>query len=80
MTGYFAAQQMDISESTVSRAHSRFRRALQKSTRWQLICPCKAAIAAATKPGSWPGFVAFEPSLVPGRIGGAAASDDIWIY
>ncbi|KMN77145.1 MULTISPECIES: sigma factor-like helix-turn-helix DNA-binding protein [Chromobacterium] len=30
MTGYFAAQQMDISESTVSRAHSRFRRALQK--------------------------------------------------
>jgi DNA-directed RNA polymerase specialized sigma24 family protein len=30
MTGYFAAQQMDISESTVSRAHTRFRLALRK--------------------------------------------------
>ncbi|AAQ60488.1 hypothetical protein CV_2820 [Chromobacterium violaceum ATCC 12472] len=30
MTGYFAAQQMDISESTVSRAHARFRRAVGK--------------------------------------------------
>lgn len=28
MTGYAAAQQMDLSESTVSRAHSRFRRTL----------------------------------------------------
>ncbi|KIA79542.1 MULTISPECIES: sigma factor-like helix-turn-helix DNA-binding protein [Chromobacterium] len=30
MTGYYAAQQMDISESTVSRAHSRFRRAIKQ--------------------------------------------------
>ncbi|OWY40122.1 hypothetical protein CEK28_05155 [Xenophilus sp. AP218F] len=30
MSGYFAAKQMDISESTVSRAHSRFRNALLK--------------------------------------------------
>ncbi|AUH50696.1 hypothetical protein CXB49_07715 [Chromobacterium sp. ATCC 53434] len=30
MTGYSAAQQMDISESTVSRAHARFRRAIRQ--------------------------------------------------
>ncbi|HJV07915.1 sigma-70 region 4 domain-containing protein [Paludibacterium denitrificans] len=30
MTGYYAARQMDLSESTVSRAHSRFRKALKQ--------------------------------------------------
>ncbi|AXK39881.1 sigma factor-like helix-turn-helix DNA-binding protein [Crenobacter cavernae] len=30
MTGYSAAKQMDLSESTVSRAHSRFRKAIKE--------------------------------------------------
>lgn len=30
MTGYAAAKQLDISESTVSRAHARFRRAIKE--------------------------------------------------
>lgn len=30
MTGYAASKQLDISQSTVSRAHARFRRALKE--------------------------------------------------